>query len=76
MKKSPCVFLKYFLCLFLFNWGITEIKAQKQEILKSNYDFDTATIYLIKLKDESSFTGKFLEKKRQSCCFYIKNIKT
>jgi hypothetical protein len=75
MKKSPCVFLKYILCLFLFIFGITEIIAQKQKILKSNFDFDTATIYLIKLKDESSFTGKFLEKRDSLVVFTSKTLK-
>ncbi len=52
----------------------SDITAQKKPII-SKFDFDTNATYLIKLKDESIFTGNFISKRDSILTFSSKSTK-
>jgi hypothetical protein len=75
MKKLLNLMFKIVLCLFIFIIGLTESKAQKDNDLYFDYEFDTTAIYLIKLINESTFTGKFKEKRDNIVVFTSNSLK-
>ncbi len=64
--------LSVIFCFFIL--VITETSAQKLAKI-SEITFDTSATYLIKLKDESLFTGRFIEKKDSVYIFSSKSTK-
>lgn len=57
------------ICFFLA--GVTATNGQKQKKAQ-HMTFDTSQTYLVKLKDESSFTGKFIGKNDSTVLFQSK----
>ena len=64
MEKSVIFYLKLSLFVFASTFILHDADAQKTRKIPiaKTYEFSANEIYAIKLKDESSFTGTFIEK--------------
>lgn len=71
MKKSKIFYFKLLLviCLSLFFVDNVDAQKRKKATFIKTYDFATGKIYAIKLIDDSSFAGKFIEKNGTNLVF-------